>query len=107
MDQEQDLIVYTDEDGNEGTLQVLDYFYYNGEEYAIITVADEEGEACEHEGCECCADDEDQEVFFMKVQPLEDDQVELVPVDDELAEQLLEVIANQYDEDEDEGEGEE
>ena len=96
--QERELISYTDDDGNEGTLEVLDYFFYNGEEYAVITVVGEEDEERAHgEDCDC-----EQDVFFMKVTQLEDDEVELEPVDDELADKLLEVVNNQYEEDEDE-----
>ncbi len=37
MDQEMDTIIFTDEDGSEVTMQVLSYFYYNGDEYAVLT----------------------------------------------------------------------
>ena len=93
---EREFISYTDDDGNEGELEVLDYFFYNGEEYAVITVTDEDD--AEHECGEDC--DCEQDVFFMKVTQLEDDEVELEPVDDELADKLLEVINQQYEDDE-------
>ena len=52
-DEEQDfgVIEGTDEDGNKVLLQVLDYFFYNGEEYAILTDA-EDADDCE---CDACA----------------------------------------------------
>ena len=94
MEHEREFVSYIDDDGNEGTLEVLDYFFYNGEEYAVITVVDEDEPEHEHgENCDC-----EQDVFFMKVTQLEDDEVELEPVDDELADKLLEVINNQYTE---------
>ncbi|NLG24085.1 MAG: hypothetical protein GX558_01910 [Clostridiales bacterium] len=125
-DNNQELIVVTDEEGNETNLKVLDYFFYNGDEYAVLTVDDEDdacdacdacGEAdgdadddeaacdcCDDEDCDCC--DDGDEVFFMKVVPLEGDEIELQPVSDELAEQLMNVLESQYDDDEDEeGEG--
>ena len=37
-----DLLEMTDEDGNTILVQVLDYFFYNGQEYAILTDAPEE-----------------------------------------------------------------
>ena len=37
FDQEPDLVEMTDEDGNTITMMVLDYFFYNGEEYVILT----------------------------------------------------------------------
>lgn len=112
-DNDQELLVVTDEEGNETKLKVLEYFYYNGEEYAVMAVADdecdccdeddEEGETCEACGeaaCDCCADEED--VFFMKVVPLEGDEIELQPVSDELADQLMEVLSHEEEDDEDE-----
>ena len=32
-----ELYVFSDEDGNDVNVQVLDYFYYNGDEYAVMT----------------------------------------------------------------------
>lgn len=56
MEEERDIVVFTDEEGNDLELEVLDYIFYNGEEYAVLSgVEDEdEEEACEHEeGCQC------------------------------------------------------
>lgn len=55
-EEEQDfgVIEGTDEDGNKVLLQVLDYFFYNGEEYAILTDAEDE-DTCE---CDACSDHE-------------------------------------------------
>ena len=40
---EEDIIVFEDEDGNEYNYAVVDYLFYNGEEYALLTeVSDEE-----------------------------------------------------------------
>ena len=62
-DEEQDfgVIECTDEDGNKVLLQVLDYFFYNGEEYEILTYAEDaddfECDACapheHHDHCSC------------------------------------------------------
>ena len=71
--EELDLITVTDENDNEVTLEVIDYFFYNGEEYAILTEA---GEGCScgcdecdceehHHECDCegeCECDEDEEI---------------------------------------------
>ena len=47
---EQDTIIFEDEDGNEYEFAVRDYFFYNGDEYALLTEigqeADENGEEC-------------------------------------------------------------
>ena len=47
---EPDTIIFEDEDGNEFEFEVRDYFFYNGDEYALLTEvgqeADENGEEC-------------------------------------------------------------
>ena len=40
--QEPEIFVFTDEEGNDVTVQVLEYFYYNGKEYAVMTELTEE-----------------------------------------------------------------
>ena len=37
MDEERDLVVFEDDDGNELTMEVLDYLAYEGKEYALMT----------------------------------------------------------------------
>ncbi len=85
----------TDEDGNRVLLHVLDYFFYNGEEYAILTDAEDE-DTCQ---CDACVDEEidNEEItcYIMKViTSTEEDGEEVeefVPVDDSLEEKLIEV----------------
>ena len=47
---EPDTIIFEDEDGNEFEFEVRDYFFYNGDEYALLTEvgqeSDESGEEC-------------------------------------------------------------
>lgn len=121
MDEERELYVFTDEDGNEITMQALHYFYYNGEEYAVMAEADDEADdeandeaddacCCEDEACCACGcedecEDEDcdcdgTDIFFMKVVPVEgsEDDVEFVPVEDEaLMDELFNVINSEFD----------
>lgn len=94
---DREFVNFTDDDGNEGVLEILNYFFYNGDEYAILTVVEDEDEDHDHDNCDC---EEEQDVFFMKVVPIEDDEIELVPVDDELSEKLIEVVNSQMDEEE-------
>ena len=100
MDEERDIVVFQDDDGNELTMEVLDYLAYEGKEYALLTelVEDED----EDEGDE----DEPVEVFIMEVRPVGEDQEEFVPVDEKLAETLIKIFESDdfdeiYDEDED------
>ena len=39
---EEDVIVFEDEDGNEYNYTVVDYMFYNGEEYALLVEASDE-----------------------------------------------------------------
>ena len=93
MREELDLVVGTDEDGNEVTLQVLDYFFYNGEEYAILTSYDEEDDDAEEVDC-----------FVMHVSTSVGEDGEeyddFEPVEDEdLEERLLRVAEQRLNED--------
>ena len=62
-EEDRDIVEFTDEEGNSILLEVLDTFYYNGEEFAVLAdyVEDEEDDgetaACDcaqSEGCACC-----------------------------------------------------
>ena len=80
MDEERDLVVFEDDAGNELTMEVLDYLYYEGKEYALLTEFVED-------------DDDDEEgeieVMIMEVVPVGDDQEEFVPVEEELMDRLI------------------
>ena len=100
MDEERDLVVFEDDAGNELTMEVLDYLAYEGKEYALLTeyVEDEDEDADE---------DEPVEVFIMEVRPVGEDQEEFVPVDEKLAETLIEIVESDdfdeiYDEEDEE-----
>lgn len=101
--QEPEILVFTDDEGNDVNVQVLNYFYYNGDEYAVLTEVTDGAPACEcppDQPCEC----EPAEIFFMKVVPVDEENVEFQPVEDEdLADKLFEIISTDYDEDEDDG----
>lgn len=122
MDKEkdQDAVVFTDDNGEEITLHIVDYFLYNGDEYVILTDSDteewDEEEAGEGEeedaeedrepcgccssrddACECGAGDgpcecepEEVDVYVMRVNVVDDDNEEFVPVNPEEEEEILE-----------------
>lgn len=80
MDQENmELVELEDIDGNPVTLKVERYFYYNGEEYVLLSDdIDPKPEEISH--------------YVMKVEPVDgedDDMVDFIPVDEELSEALL------------------
>lgn len=80
--EERDFVVFTDDEGNEFELDVLAYFEYEEQEYAILSDAAEDVE-------------EDFEVYIMKV-VVNGEEEEFLPADDdkmdilaEIAEELL------------------
>lgn len=90
---EQDTIIFEDEDGNEYEFAVRDYFFYNGEEYALLTEigqeADENGEECIVCKVEnTTSDDGEEDEEFILVE------------DEELAGRLIEIANNRLSEDE-------
>ena len=94
---ELDIVVFEDDDGNELTMEVLDYLFYEGKEYALLTeyVEDDSAcEGCESDACEGC--DNAREAFVMEVRPVEGDEEneEFVPVDESLAAKLIDIFQN-------------
>ncbi len=99
----QDYIEGVDEDGNSVLLQVVRYFFYNGEEYVVLGDAQQEDECgCHCDECEdSCEDDEEPvNLYIMKVVESEGDEdtEEFVPVEDEdLLEKLIEVVQTDFE----------
>jgi len=96
MDMEEDLVVFETEDGEEVTFAVEDYFFYNGEEYAILSEVTDEEEAEDEEGLE---------VIVCRIETGTDENgeetEEFVNIEDEeLAAKLIEVANTRLSEDE-------
>lgn len=89
-----DPVIFEDEEGNEYAFQPIDFFFYNGEEYALLTeVTGEEDE--EDEGTEvivCRVKDEAGE---------NDEELETYELidDEELAAKLVEIANTKLEED--------
>ena len=92
---EPDTIIFEDEDGKEYEFIVRDYFFYNGDEYALLT---EMGQEADENGEECivckvvAAEGENGE---------EDEEFELVE-DETPAEKLIEIANTRVADDEEE-----
>ena len=90
--EELDIIELEGEDGAVLKLCVERYFFYNGDEYVLLSddCGQNDGEEISH--------------YVMKVQPLEsedgEEMEEFVPVDDELMDQLIQVVEATFDTDE-------
>lgn len=81
-----DMIEMTDEEGNTLLFKIIDYFYYNGEEYAILTDSIEDD-----------ADEAEVSCYVMKIVASTDESgeelEEFVPVEDQKLEAKLMEIA--------------
>ena len=102
-----DLIEGVDEDGNNILLEVVRYFFYNGEEYVVLGEAHQGECDCECEDCDHDHEEDDEEavnLYIMKVVEKEEDGEEIeefLPVEDEdLLEKLIEVVQADFEADE-------
>ena len=100
MMEERDIVEFTDDEGNTLLLEVMDYFFYNGEEFAALCDANEEED-----------DSEDAPVYIMKINAFTDENgeelEEFVPPEEELMEKLIQIVNTRFgegDDDEDEEE---
>ena len=90
MEEERDFVVFSDDDGNEFELDVIDYFEHENQEYAVLmdlSALPEEG--CEHDEGECtCAD---QDVYIMKV-VVNGEMEEFLPADENMLDVLADIV---------------
>ena len=95
--QDRDIVEFTDDSGNTLMLEVMDYFYYNGQEFAALCDAQENP-----------SDDEpdDDPVYIMQVNTFEDENgeemEEFVPPEEALMEKLIQVVRTRFTDEEDE-----
>ncbi len=97
--EERDIVEFSDDEGNTLMLEVMDYFFYNGEEFAALCNAKEEASD---------DDPDDDPVYIMKVNSFTDENgdemEEFVPPEEELMEKLIQVVRTRFTEDEDDEE---
>ena len=72
--QERDIVEFTDDNGNTLMLEVMDYFYYNGQEFAALCNANE------NPGDD---DPDDDAVYIMQVNTFEDENGEIDEISEE------------------------
>ena len=80
--EERDFVTFTDEDGNEFELDVIEYFEYEGQEYAVLMDlgADDVDEG-----------EEEAEVYIMKI-VTDGDTEEFLPADEDKMEALSAIV---------------
>jgi len=88
--EERDVVEFVDDEGNTLLLEVMDYFFYNGEEFAALCEAKEEDAKSEDDG-----------VYIMKINSFTDENgeemEEFVPPEEELMEKLIAVVQTRFD----------
>ncbi len=82
MEEERDLVTFSDDEGNEFELEVVDYFDYEDQEYAILMDPEDE-ETAEDEEVET-------EVYIMKV-VVNGEYEEFIPADEDKMDALSEI----------------
>ena len=94
MMEERDVVEFVDDEGNTLLLEVMDYFFYNGEEFAALCDAKEEDTESEDDG-----------VYIMKINSFTDENgeemEEFVPPEEELMEKLIAIVQTRFDGEED------
>ena len=94
--EERDVVEFVDDEGNTLLLEVMDYFFYNGEEFAALCDAKEEGDES----------DEDDGVYIMKINSYTDENgeemEEFVPPEEALMEKLIAIVQTRFDGEDDE-----
>lgn len=103
MEEERDLVVFSDDEGNEFELEIVDYFTHDGQDYA--TLIDPEGCECEceEETCEC---EHELEFYVMKI-VVNGEFEEFLPVDEEMEDEIAKVAETRLNAFEEEAEEEE
>ena len=93
MNEERDFVVFTDDDGNDFELDVIDYFDYNDKEYAVLVDTNDECD-CEDEECDC-----ETNVYIMQVVVNEaEDTEEFVSPAEEDMDALIQIVQSRLEE---------
>ena len=92
--EERDVVEFTDDEGNTLLLEVMDYFFYNGEEFAAL---------CDARENPADDDPDDDPVYIMKINTFTDENgeemEEFVPPEEALMEKLIQVVRTRFSED--------
>lgn len=94
MNEERDFVVFTDDDGNDFELDVIDYFDYEDNEYAVLIDNSDNCECDEDEECDC-----ETSIYIMRiVVNEEEDTEEFVPPDEKDMDALIEIVQARLEE---------
>ena len=85
MEEERDILVLAGEDGDELEVEILDYFIFEDEEYALLTPFNED---CKCSDCDC---DDEQDLYIMRVE-VHGDMEEFHPIDEDKINELSDAV---------------
>lgn len=86
MEEERDLVTFSNDEGDEFDLEVMEYFDYEGQEYAVLAQLEED-----------VPEDADTEVYIMKVTE-EDGEEVFLPADEDKMDALTTIVEKMIDE---------
>ena len=86
MEEERDLISFADEEGNEFTLEVIDYFDYEEQEYAVLVDPEDDCDCADEESCE-----HELGLYIMKI-VVDGDYEEFLPADEDKMDALTAIV---------------
>ena len=86
MEEERDVVTFSDDDGNEFELEVIDYFDFEEQEYAVLV-----------DPATADAEAEETEVYIMKV-VVNGEYEEFLPADEDKMDQLEKVVEQRFEE---------
>ncbi len=92
MEEERDFVVFTDDDGNEFELDVIDYFTHEDQDYAVLM--DLTALAGEPEDGD---EETEQDVYIMKL-VVNGDEEEFLPADDDMMDVLAAIVESRLSE---------
>ena len=88
--EERDFVTFTDDEGNEFDLDVIEYFEFEGQEYAVLMDLEGIGED----------EDAEAEVYIMKI-VADGDMEEFLPADEDKMDILTQIVEELLSEEED------
>lgn len=98
-DDDHDIVECTDDEGNTLLLEVMDYFFYNGEEYAVLMDSES---GCHEDDCDGC--ESEQNMYIMKVvnstSPQGEEMEEFLPVEESMLDKLIDIVQSRFADDE-------
>ena len=100
--EERDVVEFVDDEGNTLLLEVMDYFFYNGEEFAAL---------CDAKENPTDDDPDDDPVYIMKVNVFTDEDgeemEEFVSPDEAMMDKLIQIVRTRFGDAEEDDEEEE